>query len=259
MRGFFRRLFGPSDTQDRELEVSVAVETVRDRKLPDIQTAKSEDKDFYDSDAIAFTLDNAFRVAPADFLISYEDAHGRATSRVITVDQVAEGVDGEEYFVKAFCHLRGSNRYFRSSRIRSAQYHPNGKDILDGNVLKEMLNQSPAWHADKLLSRDPGRSQIQCFAFAAKADGRTTKAEVEVIAAWLRGTLPVEAPDDILHALTKEHLSFEEPSLTKARRARNRLKKLQLMNETLVVCEQIVKQRKSGSVQADAALAELRK
>ncbi len=48
--------------------------------------------------------------------ITYEDRYGRVTERVIEPKEIFQGENGYFYF-RAFCHLRGEERYFRLDRI----------------------------------------------------------------------------------------------------------------------------------------------
>lgn len=71
------------------------------------------------------------------FRIEYSDIDGVVTERDITPRSIHMKAGRQDLVIKAFCHLRGEERSFRSDRILSARNLTTGRPISDlGNYLR---------------------------------------------------------------------------------------------------------------------------
>ena len=120
--------------------------------------------------------------------ISYEDADGRRTSRLITCKRIVHSDDGDRLL--AFCHTRRNDRTFLMGRIHQAVEHTSGRHVSDIKAFfAPLIEKAGELDDDHGTTREVILAigdELRILAFIAKADMALHKAEDELISLFAR-------------------------------------------------------------------------
>lgn len=130
-------------------------------------------------------LESGFLGFP-EFKISYLAANGEPSNRVITLKSMS--LRENKVYLNAFCHLRKEDRMFLTDRIQRLEY----EDEIISDPAKYFYNifkNSDAYDLQNFAKKKT--DVLKLFIFLVKADGKMTKAEVDVLIEYLRKHRPL--------------------------------------------------------------------
>lgn len=223
-------------------------------------TALTEERDAFDADAFgSFRVGDIYAISGTDLEIDYTDINDATSRRIITLKEIWYDPANSGWMLRAHCHLRDANRYFRWDRISRLVDTTIG-EVWDGDTvvpyLTQRLHDAPSFKLRTFAETDDGSDLLAVAIYVSRADGRVSKVEKDILARFLAKKTESQLTSDLELAIDKE-LAFQQVTLTKMRRARNRLKKSGLFNEAVGLCQELAGSRKSPSIHVEAALQEL--
>lgn len=160
--------------------------------------------------------------------ISYEDAAGRRTNRLITCKRIVHSDDGDRLL--AFCHTRRNDRTFLIGRIHEAAEHSTGRRVSDINAFfAPLIEKAGDLDDDHGTTREVIKAiadELRILAFIAKADMAIHKAEDELISLFVRQraeTLGTEIAGNYDHPKVMDWFRHQIPDLDVLERAVRRV------------------------------------
>jgi hypothetical protein len=182
----------------------------------------AQDSDAWDQEALDGYFMGALRpLTNVRLKMQYVDADGVITQREATTISFVLGLQGEGY-LKAFCHLRNANRFFRFSRMSKVSELPSGASIDSiATFLQQRFDETPRGVADRFLSEH--HLAMQCLFAMGRADGAFRAKEKEILLAFAskHGLAPGAAQEATLLELkacfggTKQEFWAAAKALTK--------------------------------------------
>ena len=130
-------------------------------------------------------LESGFSGFP-EFKISYLTANGEPSNRVISLKSIS--LRENKVYLNAFCHLRKEDRMFLTDRIQRLEYE---NEVISDPVkyFYNIFKNSDAYDLQNFAKKKA--DVLKLFIFLVKADGKMTKAEVDVLIEYLRKHKPL--------------------------------------------------------------------
>lgn len=139
---------------------------------------------------------------PMALAIRYCDAKGQASERAITCKQIVYYQNST--CIRAYCHMRGALRAFRTDRIECVVEYGTGEvHEPPDTFLDELLTDAEAGGSTP-ANLDLCRDGLIVLTFLARCDGKFHENEMEAIAEYCRVRLGPYAPDQDIDAALEE-------------------------------------------------------
>jgi hypothetical protein len=134
---------------------------------------------------------------PALAHISYVDATGTESDRLVTIRRITDGRDNQK-MLQAFCHMRSELRSFRVDRIETLVDVNTGEVFDDAASIEQWLTKrSPTDLA-------PALNGLTVLAFIAAADDHTSDEEIAIMARFASRVAPnVSIPADFAQRIAR--------------------------------------------------------
>jgi hypothetical protein len=129
---------------------------------------------------------------PISVEIKYRDRDGEITNRRIDIIYIAASDYSDDYYIKAFCHLRNENRTFNIERIQKTIVNGNSVDIIQ-HIVNTYRNTDKYKQTileiktrELLNSRDTIGYAAKILTYIARIDGIFTRKEKVTIANFIK-------------------------------------------------------------------------